>query len=73
MAKDNKTEKATPRRIKKARNEGNVAKSKELNNAFSLLIVAGLLYFWRNVYQKYHPSFCCPFETASEASEHGKL
>ncbi|WP_199484728.1 EscU/YscU/HrcU family type III secretion system export apparatus switch protein, partial [Listeria seeligeri] len=30
MAKDNKTEKATPRRIKKARNEGNVAKSKEL-------------------------------------------
>ncbi|EAC8755616.1 flagellar biosynthetic protein flhB, partial [Listeria monocytogenes] len=24
MAKDNKTEKATPRRIKKARNEGNV-------------------------------------------------
>ncbi|EAE0904498.1 flagellar type III secretion system protein FlhB [Listeria monocytogenes] len=46
MAKDNKTEKATPRRIKKARNEGNVAKSKELNNAFSLLIVAGLLYFF---------------------------
>lgn len=52
MAKDNKTEKATPRRIKKARNEGNVAKSKELNNAFSLLIVAGLLYFFGEMFIK---------------------
>ncbi|EFI83022.1 flagellar type III secretion system protein FlhB [Listeria grayi] len=46
MAKDNKTEKPTPRRIKKAREEGNVAKSKELNNAFSLLIVAGMIFFF---------------------------
>lgn len=61
MAKDNKTEKATPRRIKKARNEGNVAKSKELNNAFSLLIVAGLLYFLEKCLSKIPSKLLLPF------------
>ncbi|MDD1369066.1 EscU/YscU/HrcU family type III secretion system export apparatus switch protein, partial [Bacillus sp. MHSD17] len=32
MAKDNKTEKATPQKRKKSREEGNIARSKDLNN-----------------------------------------
>ncbi len=41
MADPSKTEKATPKRIRKARDEGNVAKSQELTKAMT--IVAGLL------------------------------
>ncbi|MGG2066225.1 flagellar type III secretion system protein FlhB [Bacillus sp. S14(2024)] len=46
MAKDNKTEKATPQKIKKAREEGNVARSKDLNNLFSVLVLAAVIYFF---------------------------
>lgn len=45
MAKDNKTEKATPQKRKKAREEGNVARSKDLNNLFSILVLAAVIYF----------------------------
>ncbi|WP_099222072.1 EscU/YscU/HrcU family type III secretion system export apparatus switch protein [Listeria costaricensis] len=50
MAKDNKTEKATPKRIKKARQDGNVARSKEMTNLFSTLVIAGLLYFFGHLF-----------------------
>ena len=47
MAKDpSKTEKATPRRRQKAREEGQVLKSQDVPIAFSLLAVSGLLYFY---------------------------
>jgi len=46
LAKDNKTEKATPQKIRKAREEGNIAKSKDLNNTFTLLALAAVLLFW---------------------------
>lgn len=46
MAKDNKTEKATPQKRKKAREEGNVAKSKDLNTLFSMLVLAVIVYFF---------------------------
>ena len=38
MARDpSKTEQATPKRIREARNKGNVAKSQEVSNAVSIL------------------------------------
>lgn len=40
-----KTEKPTPRRLQKAREEGQVAKSQELNSAFTLLASFFTLYF----------------------------
>lgn len=43
MADDNKTEKATPQRRKKAREQGQVARSKELSGVFALFGVAGVL------------------------------
>ena len=47
MAKDpSKTEKATPRRRQKAREEGQVLKSQDVPIAFSLLTVSILLYFY---------------------------
>jgi flagellar biosynthetic protein FlhB len=47
VAKDpSKTEKATPRRRQKAREEGQVLKSQDVPIAFSLLAVAILLYFY---------------------------
>ncbi|MFX3622706.1 MAG: flagellar biosynthesis protein FlhB [Ectobacillus sp.] len=49
MAKDNKTEKATPQKRKKAREEGNVAKSKDLNTFFSLLVLAVVVYMFSDV------------------------
>lgn len=45
MAKDNKTEKATPQKRKKSREEGNIARSKDLNNLFSILVLAVVVYF----------------------------
>jgi len=44
LAKDNKTEKATPRQRQKAREEGNIAKSQDLQNSFSLIAMAVLLF-----------------------------
>lgn len=46
MAKDNKTEKATPQKRKKSREEGNIARSKDLNNLFSILVLAVVVYFF---------------------------
>jgi len=47
VAKDpSKTEKATPRRRQKAREEGQVLKSQDVPIAFSLVIVSALLYFY---------------------------
>lgn len=40
-----KTEQPTPRRLEKAREEGQVAKSQELNSAFTLLASSVVLYF----------------------------
>ncbi len=45
FADPEKTEKATPRRRKKAREEGNVSQSPDLNTAVSLLSVATVVYF----------------------------
>ena len=41
-----RTEQATPKRIKKARKEGNVHKSQELTKTVILLVGACMLYFW---------------------------
>ncbi len=47
MAKDpNKTENATPRRIKKAREKGNVAKSQEASKTMSVLAGLIIVSFW---------------------------
>ncbi|MRU04387.1 EscU/YscU/HrcU family type III secretion system export apparatus switch protein, partial [Bacillus anthracis] len=46
MAKDNKTEKATPQKRKKSREEGNISRSKDLNNLFSILVLAVVVYFF---------------------------
>ena len=47
MAKDpSKTEKATPRRRQKAREEGQVLRSQDLSIAVSLVVTAVLLYFY---------------------------
>ncbi len=46
MAKDNKTEKATPQKRKKSREEGNIARSKDLNNLFSIFVLAVVVYFF---------------------------
>lgn len=45
FADPEKTEKATPRRRKKAREEGNVSQSPDLNMAISLLSVSSVVYF----------------------------
>jgi flagellar biosynthetic protein FlhB len=45
FADPEKTEKATPRRRKKAREEGNVSQSPDLNMAISLLSVSTVVYF----------------------------
>ncbi len=45
FADPEKTEKATPRRRQKAREEGNVSQSPDLNTAVSLLAVASVVYF----------------------------
>jgi len=46
MASGEKTEKATPKKRSEARKEGQVAKSKELNSAFTLLFSFLMLSFW---------------------------
>ncbi|UYP00437.1 flagellar biosynthesis protein FlhB [Oceanotoga sp. DSM 15011] len=46
FADPDKTEEPTQRRIEKAREEGNVAQSKEFNMAMSFLTLSGLLYFF---------------------------
>ena len=43
MAEDNKTEQATPQRRKKAREQGQVARSRDLSGALSLFAVAGVV------------------------------
>ncbi len=44
-----RTERATPKRLRKARNEGNVHKSQELTKTVALLISVIMLFFWVNV------------------------
>lgn len=44
MADSNKTEQATPRQRKKARERGQVTRSRELSNALTMSAVAGVLY-----------------------------
>jgi len=44
MADANKTEQATPRQRKKARDRGQVTRSRELNGALSMAAVAGVMY-----------------------------
>ncbi|OCL27101.1 flagellar biosynthesis protein FlhB [Orenia metallireducens] len=46
MASGEKTEKATPKKRSEARKEGQVAKSKELSSAFTLLFSFLMLSFW---------------------------
>ena len=47
MARDpSKTEKATPRRRQKAREEGQVLKSQDVPIAFSLVVISAFLYFY---------------------------
>ena len=46
MAQDNKTEKATGRRRSKAREEGQVARSRELSSALALLVLV-LIFGWQ--------------------------
>jgi flagellar biosynthesis protein FlhB len=45
MADSNKTEQATPRHRKRARDRGQVTRSRELNAALSMAAVAGVVYF----------------------------
>lgn len=45
MADSNKTEQATPRQRKRARDRGQVTRSRELNGALSMAAVAGVVYF----------------------------
>ena len=45
FADPEKTEKATPKRRQKAREEGNVSQSPDLNTAISLLVVSSAVYF----------------------------
>lgn len=45
MADQNKTEKATPRQRKRARERGQVTRSRELNGALSMAAVAGVVWF----------------------------
>lgn len=45
MADSNKTEQATPRHRKRARDRGQVTRSRELNGALSMAAVAGVVYF----------------------------
>lgn len=45
MADANKTEQATPRHRKRARDRGQVTRSRELNGAVSMAAVAGILWF----------------------------
>ncbi|ACO03293.1 MAG TPA: flagellar biosynthesis protein FlhB [Persephonella sp.] len=67
MAKDpSKTEKATPRRRQKAREEGQVARSQDIPIAASLLIVAVMMFayipFSYNILTEYfHHTFSNPF------------
>ena len=44
MAESNKTEQATPQRRRKAREQGQVARSRELSGALSMAAVAGAVY-----------------------------
>ncbi|MEO2068767.1 MAG: flagellar biosynthesis protein FlhB [Desulfurobacteriaceae bacterium] len=68
MAKDpSKTEKATPRRRQKAREEGQVLKSQDVPIAFTLLITVILFYFYIPfVYSKLLKFFIFNFRTSSE-------
>src|SRR5579863_3588479 len=45
MADSNKTEQATPRHRKRARDRGQVTRSRELTGALSMAAVAGVVYF----------------------------
>lgn len=45
MAESNKTEQATPRHRKRARDRGQVTRSRELNGALSMAAVAGVVWF----------------------------
>src|ERR1700744_4924142 len=45
MADANKTEKATPRQRKRARDRGQVTRSRELTGALSMAAVAGVIWF----------------------------
>ncbi len=58
MADEEKTEQATPKKRKEAREEGRVAKSIELNTAFLLLTSVIFFYFSiSNIYQKLSNTF----------------
>ncbi len=58
FADPEKTEKATPRRRKKAREEGNVSQSPDLNMAVSLLSVSSVVYFtFAGLYQAFMKIF----------------
>lgn len=46
MAENNKTEKATPQKVRKEREKGNIAKSKELNVFLGLIALAGVVFFY---------------------------
>ncbi len=65
MAKDpSKTEKATPRRRQKAREEGQVLKSQDVPIALSLITVAALLYFYIPfAYKKLIAAFSYTFQS----------
>ncbi|WP_163328071.1 flagellar biosynthesis protein FlhB [Desulfurobacterium thermolithotrophum] len=67
MAKDpSKTEKATPRRRQKAKEEGQVLKSQDIPIAFTLLITSTLLYFYIPfAYKKLLQLFTFDFRTSN--------
>lgn len=57
MADSNKTEQATPQHRKKARERGQVTRSRELSGALSMAAVAGVIYFMGGVALPYWARF----------------
>lgn len=66
MADQNKTEQATPQHRKKAREQGQVTRSRELTSALSMSAIAGVLYFMgRNALPHWTHFFRSSLELAS--------
>ncbi len=69
MADANKTEKATPRQRQRARDHGQVTRSRELNGALAMAAVAGVIWFMgRNAVPRWTTFFRNVLDSASSDS-----
>ena len=75
MADENKTERATPRRREKARERGQVARSRELPSALALLMVTVLVWWQAEVWRLQWGEFLARVlpSSSSEREEFGRL